>query len=70
MRLSHVFKVSAVFGLILILTTSILYAAGIVVFTNYKIVLLVGTLIWFAGIALSKIAKRNSQNQGNRTLKH
>jgi hypothetical protein len=64
MKTSYVYSISAVCGLILILTVSILYAAGAVGFRNFTILLLAGTLIWFAGILASSLTKRSLQNQG------
>jgi len=45
------------------MASSILYTAGVVVFENYKIFLMAGTIIWFSGILLSNLVKRNVNDQ-------
>jgi len=63
MKLSHILIIIAVCGVILIMASSILYTAGVVVFENYKIFLMAGTIIWFSGILLSNLVKRNVNDQ-------
>ena len=48
------FRIVAISGLAFILIITILYASGSAQFDNYLNLLLLGTLVWFAGILLAK----------------
>ena len=63
MILIRVLQILGTGGLILILAITLFYAGGKVTFDNYNLWLLVGTLVWFAGIITAGIVKRRTQPQ-------
>ena len=61
MKMSRILNITAASGLILILIITILYARGAVLYKNYTMLLLVGTLIWFGGILMANLVKKNKR---------
>ena len=61
MKMSRILIITAVSGLILIMIITILYAAGAVLFKNFTMLLLAGTLIWFGGILMASLVKKRLQ---------
>jgi len=64
MKTSAILVTFATTGLVLILVTSLLYAAGRVEFNNYAFLLLAGTIVWFGGILLSGFLKKKINKSG------
>jgi len=58
MNLRFVIIFAAVCGLALIMIITCLYAAGVVLFENYTLLLLIGSLIWFTGILLANLVRK------------
>lgn len=58
MKMYWILILTAVSGLILIMTITILYAAGAVLFKFYTMLVLAGTLLWFGGILFSNMVKK------------
>ena len=61
MKMSRILIITAVSGLILIMVITILYAVGAVLFKNFTMLLLAGTLIWFGGILMANLVKKRLQ---------
>ncbi len=58
MKMYWILILTAVSGLILIMTITILYAVGAVLFKFYTMLVLAGTLLWFGGILFSNMVKK------------
>lgn len=58
--IKNVLLILAVAGLVSILLFSILYAGGRITFQDYKLLLIISSLVWFGGIlARNRISVRN-----------
>jgi hypothetical protein len=59
MNKKNITLILSVFGLILIFLVSVFYAWNQINFRNFKILLLIGTFLWFSGIIITNRMKKD-----------